>query len=134
MLLPDDANARARAIAWLFAALNTVEPPIVEFGMSLLLERDKPWFAERQPTLEARVRARLDELSAALGERDWLDGEFSVADLMMVTVLRRAGRSGIFGDYPALAAYIESGVANRARTSGSKCSSGSVSYAGSNAI
>src|SRR6186713_2779861 len=75
-LLPTDANARARAIAWMFAALNTVEPPIVEFGMSLLFERDKPWFADRQPTLEARVRARLDELAAHLGDSDWLDGAF----------------------------------------------------------
>ena len=113
-LLPEDANARARAIAWLFAALNTVEPPIVEFGMSLLFERDKPWFADRQPTLEARVRARLDELAASLGDREWLDGEFSAADLMMVTVLRRAGRAGIYADYPTLAAYIARGEARPA--------------------
>jgi glutathione S-transferase len=113
-LLPADPNARARAIAWLFAALNTIEPPIVEFGMSLLFERDKPWFADRQPMLETRVRARLDELAAHLGSSDWLDGEFSVADLMMVTVLRRAGRSGIFDDYPSLAAYIARGEARPA--------------------
>src|SRR6187455_58133 len=55
-LLPDDPNARARAIAWMFAALNTVEPPIVELGMATLVERDKPWYAERMPMLEGRVR------------------------------------------------------------------------------
>jgi glutathione S-transferase len=113
-LLPDDANARARAIAWLFAALNTVEPPIVEFGMSLLFERDKPWYAERQPMLESRVRARLDELAAHLGDSDWLDGAFSVADLMMVTVLRRTGKSGVLDDYPTLTAYIARGEARPA--------------------
>jgi glutathione S-transferase len=113
-LLPDDANARARAIAWMFAALNTVEPPIVEFGMATILERDKPWYTERQPMLEQRVRSRLDELAAALGDGDWLDGPFSAADLMMVTVLRRAGSSGVFDDYPALAAYIARGEARPA--------------------
>ena len=113
-LLPTEANARARAIAWLFAALNTIEPPIVEFGMALLFERDKPWYADRQPMLEARVRARLDELAAHLGDAEWLDGTFSAADLMMVTVLRRAERSGVFDDYPPLAAYIARGEARPA--------------------
>lgn len=105
-LLPDDADARARAIAWMFAALNTLEPPIVEFGMAMLLERDKPWYAERQQMLEARVRARLEELSRRLGDAKWLDGGFSAGDLLMVTVLRRIERSGLLAHYPNLVAYI----------------------------
>lgn len=105
-LLPDDASARARAVAWMFAAVSTVQPPIVEFGMATILERDRPWFAARQPMLEQSVRARLDQLANRLGEADWLDGDFSAGDLMMVVVLRRLGSSGILGDYPSLFAYV----------------------------
>jgi len=105
-LLPNDAHARARAIAWMFAALNTVEPPIVEFSMAWLLEREKPWYEARRPMLEARVHARLSELAERLGSADWLDGEFSAGDLLMVTVLRRLGASGLLSGYPALGAYV----------------------------
>lgn len=105
-LLPDDASARARAVAWMFAAVSTVQPPIVEFGMATILERDRPWFAARQPMLEQSVRARLDQLANRLGDADWLDGDFSAGDLMMVVVLRRLGSSGILGDYPSLFAYV----------------------------
>jgi glutathione S-transferase len=98
----------------MFAALNTVEPPIVERGMALLFERDKPWYQARQPMLEDRVRTRLDQLSAALGDGEWLDGAFSVGDLMMVTVLRRLGGPAILGNYPSLAAYIARGEARPA--------------------
>jgi glutathione S-transferase len=113
-LLPADANARARAITWMFAALNTVEPPIVERSMATLVERDKSWYAERLPMLDARVRDRLGELSRRLGHADWLDGPFSAGDLMMVTVLRRLDGSGILEDYPALSAYIARGEARPA--------------------
>jgi glutathione S-transferase len=105
-LLPGDANARARAIAWMFAALNTVEPPIIERSMAALFEQDKPWYAERQPVLENRVHARLGELSGRLGDAQWLDGAFSAGDLLMVTVLRRLGSSGLLEKYPKLSAYI----------------------------
>ena len=105
-LLPDEANARARAIAWIFAALNTMEPPIVERGMAFLFERDKPWYDERHSMLEDRVRRRLEELSTRLGTADWLDGDFSVGDLMMVTVLHRLGGSGLLEKQPNLAAYV----------------------------
>jgi glutathione S-transferase len=105
-LLPDDANARARAIAWMFAALSTVEPPIVERSMATLVERDKTWYAERRPILDDRVRVRLGELSRRLGDADWLDGVFSAADILMVHVLRRLERSGILDEYPNLSAYI----------------------------
>lgn len=105
-LLPHDADARARAITWMFAAVSTLQPPIVEFGMATILERDKPWFEARQPMLEQAVRTRLDQLAARLGEADWLDGDFSAGDLMMVVVLRRLGSSGILNDYPTLSAYV----------------------------
>jgi glutathione S-transferase len=105
-LLPADANGRARAIAWMFAALGTLEPPIFERSIATIVERDKPWFAERQLMLDARVRARLDELANHLGDADWLDGAFSASDLLMVTVLRRLGSSGILNEYPTLGAYI----------------------------
>lgn len=105
-LLPDDADGRARALTWAFAAVSTVQPPIVEFSMAAMLERDKPWFAERQVGLEKAVRTRLDQLAARLGEADWLDGDFSAGDLMMVVVLRRLGSSGILQDYPTLSAYV----------------------------
>ena len=113
-LLPEDANARARAIAWMFAALNTVEPPIVERGMAFLFERDKSWYAERQVVLEDRVRVRLDELSSRLGDADWLDGAFSAGDLLMVTVLRRLNGSGHVEKYPNLSAYVARGEARSA--------------------
>ncbi|WP_129775726.1 glutathione S-transferase family protein [Peristeroidobacter soli] len=113
-LLPKDANARARAIAWMFAALNTVEPPIVELSMARIVESNKSWYEERRLMLEERVRARLTELANRLGDADWLDGAFSVGDLMMVTVLRRLNSSGLLEKYPKLLAYIARGEARPA--------------------
>src|SRR6266446_9174780 len=112
--LPDDANARARAITWMFAALNTVEPPILELGTARLLEGDKPWTKERLPLVEGRVRDRLKQLSARLGDADWLDGAFSAGDLMMVSVLLRLKSSGILDEFPNLAAYVTRGEARSA--------------------
>ena len=88
-LLPNDANARARAITWMFAALSSVEPPILELANARLLEGDKPWTKERLPLVADRVRSKLDQLSPRLGNADWLDGAFSAGDLMMVSVLLR---------------------------------------------
>ncbi|MGZ3375247.1 MAG: glutathione S-transferase family protein [Phenylobacterium sp.] len=113
-LLPDDANGRARAIAWMFAALNTVEPPLVERGMATLLARDRPWYEQRQPRLDERAAKTLGRLSDRLGEADWLDGAFSAGDLMMVGVLFRSKASGILDDYPSLAAYVARGEARPA--------------------
>jgi glutathione S-transferase len=113
-LLPADANARARAIAWMFAALSTIEPPIVDRAMATLLDRDKPWYAERLPILDDRVRARLGDLSNRLGDADWLDGAFSAGDLLMVVVLRRRIGSGLLDEYPNLAAYVARGEARPA--------------------
>ena len=105
-LLPGDANARARAIAWMFAALNTVEPPILDRQIAVLVERDKPWHEARLPLIDDRIRVRLSELSDRLGDAEWLDGAFSAGDLMMVEVLRRLAGSGLLEEYPNLAAYV----------------------------
>ena len=113
-LLPDDANARARAITWMFAAKSTLEPPIVEREVAVREERDKTWYAERLPILEQRLRERLEQLSRRLGDADWLDGAFSAGDLMMVTVLRRLGSSGMLKERPNLAAYVARGEARPA--------------------
>jgi glutathione S-transferase len=104
-LLPEEGNARARAIAWMFAALNTVEPPIVEWSMAVVLEQDKPWYVERLPMLEDRIRVRLKQLSNRLGDAEWLDGAFSAGDLWMVTVLLRWGADAL-QPYPNLSAYV----------------------------
>lgn len=113
-LLPEDANARARAIAWIFAALNTVELPILELANARLLENDKPWSKERLPLVENRVRDRLRQLSARIGGADWLDGAFSAGDLMMVSVLLRLRPSGILDEFPNLPAYVARGEARPA--------------------
>jgi glutathione S-transferase len=113
-LLPADANARARAITWMFAALNTVEPPILELVIVKMVEGDRPWRAERLPLVEDRVRARLHPLAARLGDADWLDGGFSAGDLLMVSVLLRLRPSGLLDEFPSLAAYVARGEARPA--------------------
>jgi glutathione S-transferase len=113
-LLPADGNARARAITWMFAALNTVEPPILDLQVAKFLEGDKPWSGQRLILVEERIRRRLDELSNYLGDADWLDGEFSAGDLLMVTVLLRAKAAGILDEYPTLSAYVGRGEARPA--------------------
>jgi glutathione S-transferase len=113
-LLPGDANTRARAITWMFAALNTVEPPLVERGMAWLLERDTPWYEQRRPMLEDRARKTLGQLSSRLGDAEWLDGAFSAGDLMMVGVLFRSKPLGILDEYPNLSAYVARGEARAA--------------------
>lgn len=105
-LLPVDLDARARAIGWMFAALSTVEPVIVEREMAHLLECDRPWHAERLPLLDARVRERLTQLAKCLADAEWLDGPFSAGDLLMVAVLRRLDRAEMLDAYPNLSAYV----------------------------
>lgn len=105
-LLPDDANARARAIAWMFASLNTMEPAILDLQNTVLIERDKSWFAERLPVVQDRIRKQMGVLSGRLGSADWLDGAFSAGDLMMVEVLLRLRASGLLDEFPNLAAYV----------------------------
>jgi glutathione S-transferase len=113
-LLPDEANARARAITWMFAALSTLEPPIIDLQIAKLQEGNESWCAQRLPLVRDRIRARLGELSARLGDADWLDGEFSAGDLLMVTVLLRLKASGMLDEYPSLAAYVARGEARPA--------------------
>ena len=113
-LLPEDANARARAITWMFAALNTVEPPILDLVTVRIVEANRSWSQERLPLVVDRIRARLEQLSARLGDADWLDGAFSAGDLLMVSVLLRLRLSGILDEYPNLAAYVARGEARPA--------------------
>ncbi|MGH8191198.1 MAG: glutathione S-transferase family protein [Rhodanobacteraceae bacterium] len=113
-LLPDDTNARARAITWMFAALGTVEPPILELVVAKFLEVDKPWARERLPLVEDRIHNRLGQLSPRLGDAEWLDGAFSAGDLMMMHVLLRLKPSGILDEYPNLSAYVARGEARPA--------------------
>jgi glutathione S-transferase len=113
-LLPDDAIARARAIAWMFAALSSVEPPILELATARILERETSWYEERLPLLEKRLRDRLDPLSARLGDAEWLDSAFSAGDLLMVSVLLRVQAAGALDGYPNLCAYVARGEARPA--------------------
>jgi glutathione S-transferase len=113
-LLPADPDARARAIMWMFAAINTVEPPILELSTARVLEADKPWSQARLPLVEDRVRARLIPLSARLGDAEWLEGAFTAGDLMMVSVLLRLRMPGLLDEYPNLAAYVARGEARPA--------------------
>jgi glutathione S-transferase len=113
-LFPADADARARAVMWMFAALNSVEPPILDLFVARVLEADKPWAAERLPLVQERVRQRFAPLSVRLGNAEWLDGAFSAGDLMMVSVLLRARASGLLDEFPNLAAYVARGEARPA--------------------
>jgi len=113
-LLPQDVNARARAIMWMFAALDTVEPPIFDRSLARILEREQPWYEQRLRFLEGSIRKLLDGLSARLGDADWLDGPFSAGDLLMVTVLRRLHGSGLLEEYPNIYAYVARGEARPA--------------------
>lgn len=113
-LLSGDPDARARAITWMFAALSTVEPPILEIVVVRFAEGDKPWAAERLELVKDRIRDRLARLSERLGDAEWLDGEFSAGDLMMVSVLLRSRPSGLLEEFPNLAAYVARGEARPA--------------------
>ncbi|MEH3159023.1 MAG: glutathione S-transferase family protein [Sphingomonas taxi] len=113
-LLPEDDDARARAIGWMFAAVNSVEPPILELFNARVVEGDRPWAAERLPLVIERARQPLHRLAACLGSRAWLDGAFSAGDLMMVSVLLRFRPAGILDEFPTLAAYVARGEARPA--------------------
>ena len=115
-LFPVEANGRARAIAWMFAAVSDVEPLIVQMEVSEYLESDKSWNAERAPLVADRVRKRLAELSARLGDAEWLEGAFSAADVLMVQALRRLEGQTPLTEFPALVAYVERGKARPAFT------------------
>jgi glutathione S-transferase len=113
-LLPDDPTARARAITWMFAALATIEPPIVDREAAEYLEGDKAWYEEHMATVDARIRNRFGDLSRRLSDADWLDGEFSAGDLVLVGVLRRLENSDLLAAHPNLVAYVARGMARPA--------------------
>ncbi|CDP51389.1 glutathione S-transferase family protein [Paradevosia shaoguanensis] len=113
-LLPRDADGRSRAITWMFAAIGTIEPPILDLATAKFAEGREPWTEQRLPLIEARIHARLQELADYLGDADWLDGDFSAGDLMMVHVLQRLKPSGLLDKHPTLAAYVARGEARPA--------------------
>jgi glutathione S-transferase len=113
-LLPEEPNARARAISWMFAAVSTMEPPIVDRTIAFIIERDQPWSAARLPIVDERIRARLAQLARRLADADWLDGAFSAGDLLMIDVLRRLGSSALLDEFPNVAAYVARGEARPA--------------------
>jgi glutathione S-transferase len=113
-LFPGDPAGRAQAIEWMFAALNTVEPVIWDLTIARVIEGGQDWSKARLPGVVARLRERLDELSARLGDAEWLDGAFSAGDLLMVAVLRNLNDSRILADFPSLAAYVARGEARPA--------------------
>jgi glutathione S-transferase len=113
-LLPTDANKRARAITWMFVAISTMEPAIVDREVVKLLERDETWYEPRLQVVEDRILGRLGELSNCLGDAEWLEGAFSAGDLLMVSVLLRLSGSGLLDEYPNLAAYVARGEARPA--------------------
>lgn len=114
-LFPDDAAARARAIEWMFAALNSIEPSVMDLSFVTLFEADKPWSAMRRGSVEERIHGRLSDLSKRLGDKTWLDGDtFTAGDLLMVSVLRILIDEGFVETYPNLAAYMHRGIARPA--------------------
>lgn len=113
-LLPAGTKVRARVTAWMFSAKGTVEPPVIERSMAVLFESDRPWHAERLRMLDGRVQVRLQDLSRSLADRDWLEKEFSAADVVMVTVLRRLAGSGLLEEQPTVASYVARGEARPA--------------------
>ncbi|UVO33821.1 glutathione S-transferase family protein [Bradyrhizobium arachidis] len=113
-LLPDEPEGRARAIAWMFAALSSLEPPVLDLTIAVIVERNEAWYEQRLPRVKDRIRERLRDLSVRLGNADWLDGAFSAGDLMMITVLRRLKASGLLDEYPNLPAYVARGEARPA--------------------
>ncbi|WP_235303200.1 glutathione S-transferase family protein [Sphingopyxis sp. MWB1] len=115
-LLPAEPHVRARAIGWLFAALSTIEPPILDRERAHYLEKDEPWYAQRMPLLDQAIRSRLTDLSRRLGKADWLDGDFSVGDLAMVSVLRRIEGAGLYELFDNITAYVARATARPAFT------------------
>lgn len=113
-LLPSDPAGRARAIEWCFAALNSVEPSIIDHSIATLFEADKPWSRDRLPSIRERIGVRLGDLSNRLGEREWLDDEFTAGDLLMIAVLRTLEGTDLLAAYPNLAAYVGRGEARPA--------------------
>ena len=106
-LMPRDANGRARARTWMFAALNTLEPQVQQLAAIDLFYPAEEWAKARRPGVEQMVRKRLDELQVSMKGRDYLEDRFTAGDLLMVTVLRNLRQTEILKEYPALSTYRE---------------------------
>ena len=113
-LLPRDRNQRMRAIAWLIAALNSVEPMIFELASIDLFNRGQEWTAQRRPQVVEKIEARLQLLADALGDQEWFEGRFSIGNLMMVSVLRNLRHTELVAAHPNLAAFVARGEARPA--------------------
>ncbi len=113
-LLPLDRNQRMRSIAWLIAALNSVEPMIFELVNIDIFNRGQDWTRERRPQVIEKIDARLKLLSDALGDKDWFEDRFTIGDLMMVSVLRNLRHTDLVGRHPRLASFVARGEARPA--------------------
>ena len=115
VLVPEDKAARIRAVQWLIAALNSVEPWAMQLGVVDIFEADRDWSKARRPKVLEDLHARLKDLSGALGDKPTLDGgAFTFGDLMMVSVLTGLRRNGVLDTHPNLAAYVDRGQARPA--------------------
>ena len=112
-ILPTDENARARATAWVIAALNSVEPFVSQLAAIDIFHRGEDWTRERRPQVVEMVERRLSRLSDRLGDKQWLEDEFTAGDLLMIDVLRIAQNNGVL-DQPNLIAYVERGTSRPA--------------------
>lgn len=113
-LLPRDPHARGRALSWVIAALNSIEPDLWTYATLDFFHSVQDWATQTRPIFEANARRRLEPVVAYLAEKDWLEGEFTVGDLMMISVLRIFSRTDLTGDFPTLAAYVARGEARPA--------------------
>lgn len=104
-LLPRDPEARARAITWMFAAVSTLEQPVIDLEINEYFEQEEPWGAARRQGVQKRLWMRLADLATALGDSEWIDGAFSAGDLMLVQVLVRV--EGELSAYPNLRSYVD---------------------------
>lgn len=113
-LLPDDPDARARAITWMFAVASSIEPILVERETAFFTTRYKPWYEEHLAMVLGRIHNRLRDLSVRLGDAEWLDGAFSAGDLLLVSALRRLEDTDLLEPFPNLVAYMKRGMARPA--------------------
>ena len=114
VLMPKDEVGRLRTTSWIFAAINSIEPPVQELALIQLAYADQEWTKARKPMLEEWVGKRLAQLAKVLDGKDWLEGRFTAGDLMMVTVLRMLHTTDLLDREPAIKAYVARGEARPA--------------------
>ena len=113
-LLPRDKQGRYRAIQWTYAALNSVEPAILNLLLIDVFYNGQEWAKLRRPGAEEFVKLKLGRVSTWLGDKDWLEDRFSIGDLVMITVLRFLRHTSLVDEIPNLAAYLKRGEARPA--------------------